>query len=179
MCSEKIEIFKYWIKLKNTDNCILKACYEDMYANNNVWLTNIKKELSNLGLNYLWNHKGNHDIYKIIEHRILDMHIQNIMCSLENSPKCILYRHHVDSFCLQYYLTKPLDLYSKQLIARYRTSAHSLCIETGRHNNIPRNMRICKYCNLNDIEDEFHFILSCPLYNEIYQKVLLYKPKCL
>ena len=114
----KLKIFKYWIKLKNTDNCILKACYEDMYmyTNNNVWLTNIKEELSNLGLNYLWNHKGNHDIYKIIEHRILDMHIQNIMCSLENSPKCILYRHLDDSFCLQYYLTKPLDVIESQHI---------------------------------------------------------------
>ena len=36
-------------------------------------------------------------------------------------------------------------------------------IELGRHNNIPRNERKCTLCNLNDIEDEFHFVLKCPV----------------
>jgi hypothetical protein len=34
---------------KNTDNCILKACYEDMSTFSNAWLNNIKDELSDLG----------------------------------------------------------------------------------------------------------------------------------
>ena len=117
----KLKIFKYWVKLKNTDNCILKACYEDMSTYSNIGLNNIKDELSS----YLYNHIRNQDTYRIIKHRIIDMYRQNIMGSIENSPKCSMYRHLVDNFCIQYYLTKPLDTYCKQLITRYRTSSHS------------------------------------------------------
>ena len=168
----KLKIFKYWVKLENTDNCILKACYEDMSTYSNIWLNNIKVELSNLGLNYLYNHSRNQDTYRIIKNRLIDIYRQNIMASIENSAKCSMYRHLVDNFCIQYYLTKPLDTYCKQLITRYRTSSHSLYIERGRHNNVPRNMRICNHCSLNDIEDEFHFILKCPLYKDIRKRYI-------
>jgi len=37
-------------------------------------------------------------------------------------------------------------------------SSHSLRIQTGRYGNdrLPRNERICVYCDLNDIDDELH-----------------------
>ena len=28
-------------------------------------------------------------------------------------------------------------------------------------------MRICQFCKCNEVEDECHFILSCPLYNDL------------
>ena len=31
----KLRIFKYWLKLSRSDNCVLKACYEDMISGNN------------------------------------------------------------------------------------------------------------------------------------------------
>ena len=33
-----------------------------------------------------------------------------------------------------------------------------------RHNTIDRHDWKCIRCNLNDIEDEFHFVLACPDY---------------
>ena len=30
---------------------------------------------------------------------------------------------------------------------------------------IVREERICMHCNMSKIEDEFHFLLECPLYN--------------
>ena len=40
-------------------------------------------------------------------------------------------------------------------------SAHQLMIEKGRYVNpkIPPEDRICKICDLNVVEDEFHFIM--------------------
>ena len=40
-------------------------------------------------------------------------------------------------------------------------------IEKGRYLHLERNERVCSMCNSNDIEDEFHFILRCPSYNEL------------
>ena len=42
-------------------------------------------------------------------------------------------------------------------LSKFRVSAHNLAIEKGRHKNIPRNERKCRNCNLNVIENEYHF----------------------
>ena len=42
-----------------------------------------------------------------------------------------------------------------------------LHIETGRFKNTPLEDRICTLCNSNEIEDEFHFVMKCPVYSEI------------
>jgi len=54
---------------------------------------------------------------------------------------------------------------------RLRVSSHSLRIQTGRYGNdgLPRNERICVYCDLNDIDDELHFSLKCPCLNDLRQ----------
>jgi len=38
-------------------------------------------------------------------------------------------------------------------------SAHDL--EKGRHHNIHRNLRLCKHCSTQILENEFHFMLVC------------------
>ena len=47
-------------------------------------------------------------------------------------------------------------------------SNHKLLIETGRHcrPKLPREERLCKFCPLNEIEDEMHLLFSCTLYND-------------
>ena len=50
--------------------------------------------------------------------------------------------------------------------------AHNLNIETGRYQNIVRNERKCLLCNNDDLEDEFHFILRCPLYADLRVKFI-------
>ena len=55
----------------------------------------------------------------------------------------------------------------RNAVAKLRLSAHNLLIEIGRHRNIIRNERICLLCTLNEVEDEYHFLLICPAYNEL------------
>ena len=52
-------------------------------------------------------------------------------------------------------------------ISRFRTSSHSLHIETGRHTTpiTPKALRICNFCQLNSIDDERHMLLECPFHN--------------
>ena len=40
----------------------------------------------------------------------------------------------------------------------------SLEIETGRYIGTPRDERLCKVCNCNTVEDEYHFLFSCIAY---------------
>ena len=42
----------------------------------------------------------------------------------------------------------------------------TLNIETGRYFLKTLNGRLCLLCNQNTIEDEFHFLFSCPVCND-------------
>ena len=41
-------------------------------------------------------------------------------------------------------------------------SAHKLYIETGRYLGILRYDRICTQCSINEVEDEQHYLFTCP-----------------
>jgi len=56
-----------------------------------------------------------------------------------------------------------------QSIARYRFGCHGLNIDRQRQNGVPRSMRACRMCALDDREDEAH-ILICPAYEDIRQR---------
>lgn len=56
----------------------------------------------------------------------------------------------------------------RKAICKLRISAHTLSIETGRYSKgkkLLREERICKFCNMNAMEDEIHFLTKCPLYS--------------
>ena len=57
-------------------------------------------------------------------------------------------------------------------LTSFRVSSHKLQIERGRHLNIPRNERICRNCNSNMIENEYHFLLICPKYSDLRNKYI-------
>ena len=46
-------------------------------------------------------------------------------------------------------------------------SSHDLAIETGRYVNVERENRICEHCNINVIENEYHFLLVCPKFRHL------------
>ena len=57
-------------------------------------------------------------------------------------------------------------------LTKLRISAHPLRIERGRYervNNriVPEVDRICKYCPSGEIENEYHFVMTCSLYKEL------------
>ncbi|KAK6172851.1 hypothetical protein SNE40_016428 [Patella caerulea] len=86
------------------------------------------------------------------------------------STRCNLYHCLQNNYELQYYLCK--NVTHKTLICKYRISAHDLQIEKGRYSNIQRSNRLCKFCNCDEIEDEFHALLVCPSYKYIREKYI-------
>lgn len=83
------------------------------------------------------------------------------------SPSLQLYKEIKDSFEQSRYITLIDNIKYRNILSKLRMSSHKLAIETGRHNNIPRSDRKCILCDLNDIEDEYHFILVCTKYIDL------------
>ena len=87
---------------------------------------------------------------------------------IENSGKLSLYcnmNQHEGVYGIKLYISSIREIRFKSSLAKLRCSSHPLSIETGRHNNIQRQDRICNHCvshNIFVIEDEFHFYYGVP-----------------
>lgn len=46
-----------------------------------------------------------------------------------------------------------------------------LHIQTGRYVGLDEQARICQMCDLNEIENEYHFVLYCPSYWKIREEL--------
>ncbi len=76
-----------------------------------------------------------------------------------------------NSFKYESYLDFNKDFKKRRSITKLRISSHRLEVEIGRYQtkNITRTKyenRLCKMCDLSDIEDEYHVLLVCPKYSK-------------
>jgi hypothetical protein len=89
-------------------------------------------------------------------------HINNLQVKLRSY--CLFKK----SFSLENYVVM-FYRSARSHFTKLRISAHNLMIEKGRHVSpkIEPHNRICTLCNLNSVEDEFHFIMECPFYSTL------------
>ena len=53
----------------------------------------------------------------------------------------------------------------RSLISKLRCDTLPIAVETGRYRNVPRDQRLCAYCDRQEVEDAVHVIFKCTLYN--------------
>ena len=73
----------------------------------------------------------------------------------DHSPKLRTFRLFKTSFGTSAYLDCG-PYYLRPALLRFGCSNHRLDIELGRHNNVPRQDRSCRFCKTPSIGDEFH-----------------------
>ena len=176
-------MFRYWIKLlQSNDNCVAKRVYSMLKfdADNNIsynklnWAFHIKSILEML--KFMGNKRfvdkseqRQFNFLSIIKQRIFAQYHQSWYSDINNSQTLISYSRFKHNFELKDYLDSIQNNNKKkqqQLITalcRFRLSSHKLEIERGRYHNIPKAERTCKFCTLNAVENEYHFLLVCPL----------------
>ena len=76
-----------------------------------------------------------------------------------------IYLTTIDSFLLLFF-------FLRRELSKFRISNHNLMIEEGRQKGIPRELRICKSCDLGCVEDEYHFVIICPAYEKLRKKFI-------
>ena len=55
----------------------------------------------------------------------------------------------------------------RNALPKLRLSSNKLAVVTGKCYKINKENRLCNFCNLNAIEDEFHFLIDCPNYKKL------------
>ena len=101
---------------------------------------------------------------------------------ISGGNKLRTYRSFKVVFAWEHYLSAVTNRSHLTALARFRTSCHSLEIETGRYHKppIPCEQRVCRICKSGEVEDEHHFVLDCQpldhLRHNLLKTVLKYHP---
>ena len=134
------------------------------------WATKLKHVLQRNGFGDVWDNQGvGNQLYfiKIFIQRLKDQHLQDWNQIVTSSSKLSTYIQFKHCFVYERYLNVLNIRKFRYIYASFRTSSHDLEIERGRYSNIERNQRICRLCDENVVEDEYHFLLCCTLYNDL------------
>ena len=110
-----------------------------------------------------------------MKQRLIDISDQNWHDDISTKSKLELYCKHKTILDFELYLS--LDIYWKHRVAlsRFRCGNHKLAIERDRYLNFDRSDRLCQYCKnrgVNVIENEVHFLLVCPMLENLRKTYL-------
>ena len=160
-------ILQYWNRLVKLDNSrITKKIFNEEYNNNGKWCKYIKNVLIELHYENEYNNKQVIDLTKccdVLFEQYKNEWRENIM----TKPKLRTYVKIKESYNVENYIILNMSRQERSILAQLRCGVLPLHIETGRFCNIPREKRTCNMCNDNHVEDELHFILQCPKYNDV------------
>ena len=150
--------------------------YNDVLNHNNRknWCSLIKKLLCDLGFVDVWLFQtiGNVDLFLYnVKQRINDQFMQNWNFRLNESSRAVFYKS-IASFRFQPYLNICSIKKVRVAFSRLRMSSHKLLVETGRWQQpvIQFDNRKCTSCDI--LEDEFHFILQCNMYDNLRKQYI-------
>ncbi|XP_053386465.1 uncharacterized protein LOC128550759 [Mercenaria mercenaria] len=169
----KQRALKYWLKIMQNPNSPMYRIFMEQCnnSNDNCWAKSIKRLLDSLGYSDIWNNFDyNVNYLPMFKQRICDQFIQNWRASVQSMSKLDYYSKFKTEFCFEKYIDVLTNEGLRKELSCFRLSSHKLEIELGRFVGTVRNERICKMCNLNCIESEYHFLLCCPLYVDIRRK---------
>ena len=170
----KKRIIGFWYRLINNDynlsSLLYKIVVNDYYVNSNVysWLNCVKDIFNECGLSYIWYNQAyqfsREHLLTLVESSLKHQYLQNWTSLVNESPKCINYRIYKQEHKFEIIYNDLPDRYLRSIV-HFRLCNTHLPIEKGRWMGLQHNDRKCNLCNLNDIGDEFHYLLKCPYFN--------------
>ena len=162
-------MINYWHRIRELpeETLVKKALLENTTLRTN-WIRTIEKVMNMFEITFTEHSKK----FKATTKNSCEIkYVKHWDHNLKNSPipRLDFYRNVKVSFGYEQYLDIT-NIEWRKCIAKLRCSSHVLQVEKGRHINQPREQRLCRLCNLDEIETEEHFLLRCTLYNHLRTK---------
>ena len=134
----------------------------------NTWCSRIDKLVHKIDLKNIQSMEYSGKSKKIIDNALIEYFRREWIDSAKHSVKGLRYLELCRFQCqLKPYLAISNSRNKICSVIKLRTGNHTLAAEVGTYQNRSTYKDcICKFCDLNKIEDIFHFIVECPCYND-------------
>ena len=190
-CRHIYNVIKWWIKINSHSNGRISKCilaWSMDLANKGLknWCWEVNKLLVCLQLPSVFSNQEHYTANSYTLNRVKIALINMADCkwhNLLNKPpsnsetggKLRHYRMFKIEPSPAGYVLAPLGSGQRWALASLRSGCLPLAVETGRHRipKVPLEQRVCKICNNNSIEDEYHFIMECTPLKELRQQLFL------
>ena len=180
-----LRVIKFWhrISQKGDHTLVKKALDESKSLPNNLsnWLNTVKTVLNLFGLSSIWNNPSSFSPNQVntrLKEKSLflfkEFWLSELSIAKEGSTrnsKLRTYKTFKSNLKLEPYLTH-LCFGKRQALCKFRCSDHTLLIEIGRHKGLAVEERKCEMCTLRLVEDEIHFLITCPAYDNLRTTLL-------
>ncbi len=172
--SRQRKIIQYWNRLLNMsdDRLTKKLFLYDKTVCKDNWSSEVKALCEQLGFTDDFNESReiNVDTFSC---KLMTYFDQDWKHNLTTKPKLRTYVTFKENYCLEDYVKYCLSRKKRSLLAQLRIGILPIALETGRFKGIDVNMRYCKCCLDNVVENEIHLLCKCPLYAD--QRLKLYQ----
>jgi hypothetical protein len=181
-----LRMLRFWIRILSLPQSrFVKLAYLEMLdifrANpiRSPWCEFLSSALARFGLADAWNNQvipNPNSFYIQVRSKVFEYFTNSWLTGITTYSSLETYVLFKTTLCLENYLSCIKDKRHLKAFTRFRLHSHNLAIETGRHSRpfIPRRRRLCQYCNTHQVEDEIHFLISCPLYDELREPLLIF-----
>ena len=150
------------------ENSLLNICYKMQVSFDKTyrkgWVTDLKQLLFSNGFGHVWISQGvaNENLFlKAMVLRMTEIARQTWSNEICTSSKLSTYKEFKTLLNPEKYLQVINNYFIRKQLTRFRIS-NQLLIEEGRHRGIDPIDRRCKFCDMNCVENEIHFLLVCP-----------------
>ena len=138
------------------------------------WVSNIRDFLCRHGFAFVWLNQGVGSInvfLKAVHQRLVDCRWQTWHDHIQNSERFSFYRNFKTTVSCEPYLALDVDRHLKCCMAKFRFGVSDIFVHTNRFQSTGPQMSLCPFCE-NELEDETHFVLSCPAYNDLRKDLI-------
>ncbi len=166
-----VNIIRFWNRMIIAPpNSLTKQMFEYDYnkceQGRNNWCANVKKLFRQVNLQDNYINKDTCDLRKI-KKLLFEEQEKTWKEKVINKPKLRFYCLFKSDLLMENYVTYNLSPSERSMLAQFRMGILPLEIETGRFFNVKVEERICKLCTEGLVEDEYHFLFVCPLYEDL------------
>ena len=162
-------MLSYWLKVIGMDpNRLPFKCYVmlkrlDENEGKFNWVSKIRSILNMNGFGYVWLNQGvdNKRLFlKAFEQRCKDVYSQEWRTQIDSRRRCF-YLNIKHVIIAEKYIELVSIFRHRRCISMIRISSHNLNVNKRVKDE---SLKICRMCNRQQIEDEYHFCLVCPAY---------------